>query len=1100
MTADRTIVIASAGSGKTYTLANLLIAWMIDRLRTEGDPGCDRFLASTFTRKAAGEILDRVLEHLARGVLDPAACARYGPSMRLDPEPTSEEFAVVLKAVAGSIHRVQVGTLDGFFHRIASCFSSELGLPEHWTVATQFEEDALHMQSLSTLLASPEGKNVGALLEMLQRGKKSRSIIDVVEKRVWGRDGAIDQYRLTRLLEDQYAAWSWLRPPSSTESLDGGRPHPEEDRLSLIEAMEDVSLPLTKQGHENKVFKTGWIRIRGLAASEQWEDFLCDSFVQKACFGDGVFNRISVDEEMLELIAPLVEHARFETIRMLDRQLVSALGLLELLEQHYRSIQEQHGLFSFADISQRLAEAGLVRRNTLEHLWFRLDGSVRDLALDEFQDTSRAQFDVLHPIIEEILSGQGSEEDRGFLVLADPKQSIYAWRGGTPSLIDLLERRHAAQLEPSVPLTRSWRSAQVVLDAVDTVFAGIGGNPTLHDDKIPATALEGAEAWAARYEPHQAARTLPGYVEVVVPDIDVGIEPTQNHALDAAVDLVVRRQKEDPGRTIGILTSRNKAVTRIVTMLRNRGVEASEEGSSALTDSLAVGAVLSMLHLADHPGDFRSYFHVATTPLGSLLQLDPIPSGRDRSNWTAAARSASLDIRRRLSKLGYANFLQEAADRLLPSCNHTDVRRLGHLVELGETWDARDGGRPADFVRMVERSTRGSVASSSVQVMTIHKAKGLEFDEVVLPELGRKLVDDPGGFFSWSEHPTDLPSRVVPPIKKPLRVAWPTIRDECYGAWSRQQIQESLSVLYVAMTRARHALHLVLRPHSETKKGDSKNMMTHEGLVRGAFDGLDEAMMDHCERRNTTVWSSGDADWFRSVEPNDEIAPVEPPRRPEIVIGSEQSTRRPSIKAPSQHASDGTIDSLVGDAGADFAMLRGTVMHEFLSLVDWIEDGRPDATRIDDMIRRITMDIGRPIPEDVLASGLQAGIDALDHESIASRLSHSAYADRDHDAIVVRNEASYIARTGGGESRGRFDRIVLGMKSDRVVWIDLVDYKSDTCTSETAGDVLETHRGQLEGYRDALASIHHIDADKITLRLLLTGPGIDIELPVDRNV
>ena len=137
MTASRSIVIASAGSGKTYTLANRLIAWMVDRLRREGDPGCDRILASTFTRKAAGEILDRVLEHLAKGAIDPEVCAQYAAGMGLHPEPTPSEFADVLEALVRQLHRVQIGTLDGFFHRIAHCFSAELGLPEHWTIADE---------------------------------------------------------------------------------------------------------------------------------------------------------------------------------------------------------------------------------------------------------------------------------------------------------------------------------------------------------------------------------------------------------------------------------------------------------------------------------------------------------------------------------------------------------------------------------------------------------------------------------------------------------------------------------------------------------------------------------------------------------------------------------------------------------------------------------------------------------------------------------------------------------------------------------------------------------------------------------------------------
>ena len=1094
MSASRSITIASAGSGKTYTLANRLIAWMIDRLRTEDDPGCDRILASTFTRKAAGEILDRVLEHLAKGVLDPSVCRQYALGMGLDPAPTTEEFAVVLQAFVRSMHRLKISTLDGFFYRVARSFSSELGLPDHWTMANEFEEKSLHMEALTALLQSPKGPMVGDLLQMLQRGKESRSIVEVVQNHVWGRDGAIEQYRLTRLLSDQASAWSWLRPGDDGRTLDGGRFHSKDERSAAIEQMDGVTLPLTKQGHENKTFKTAWLRLKQIALNEEWETFLNDSFILRGYFGPQVFSRVHVDPEFRAALQPLVDHARSVIIESRHRQLVSALGLLELLEQHYRELQEHRGRFTFGDIAQRLAEAGLVRHGELGHLWYRLDGIVRDIALDEFQDTSRSQFDVLNPIIEEILSGIGSEEDRGFLVLADPKQSIYAWRGGTPALVDLLEQRHADQLQASTPLTRSWRSSQVVLDAVDAIFGGLSSNTVFSYDGLQGAAQEGAEAWASRYEPHEAARDLPGYVRVVVPKIAEHANPSQRDTVDAAVDLIVQRQSEDPGRIIGVLTSSNKAATRIATMLRHRGVEASEEGASALTDSLAVGAILSMLHLADHPGDHRSFFHVTTTPLAGLLGLTG-SEGTDRATWRDRARTVARDIRERLSLQGYGAFMQESADCLLPSCNEADVRRLGHMVEMGELWDEQATGRPAWFVQFVEQSSRGSVASASVRVMTIHKSKGLEFDEVVLPELGRLLANAPKGFFTWSDAPTELPSRIVPAFTKPLLPSWPTIEEECYGSWSHQQIQESLSMLYVAMTRARYALHMVLRPHDPTKKGVPKNILTHEGLLRGGFEGLDDAMRDHQEQKDTTVWYRGDPDWYRHVVADGETMSLTVPQRPILAMDPRRESRQTMSVAPSMHeATEGAIESLVDRGDSQFAMLRGTLMHEFLCLVEWFEDGQPDEASLASTVRKVSMEIGRPIPEDVLESGMGAYQHALEAPAMIHRLSRCSYEDRDHDQLVVRNELPFIARTDSGETWGRFDRLVLGMRDGRPAWADLVDFKSNTATAETAPDVLEGYRGQLEHYMSSIQSMYHLDASAVTARLLLTGPGLDVVL------
>lgn len=1091
MTASRSIVIASAGSGKTYTLANRLIAWMVDRLRVEGDPGCDRMLASTFTRKAAGEILDRVLEHLAKGALDPEVCRQYAIGMGLDPAPTSGEFAEVLSSVVRLLHRVQVGTLDGFFHRVAHCFSAELGLPEHWTIANEYDEQSLRMETLTALLESSSGDLVGELLQMVQQGREQRSVIDVVQQQVWGRSGAVDLYRLTRLLPNPAAPWYWLEPGPDGTSLDGGRTLPQEELDSIIASMHDADMPLTKKGGERARYRTAWDRVRHAAESADWKGVLFDTLVRGGCCLDGRFDGVEVPEHLLALLQPLVAHARTECIRDRHRQLVSSLGLLQLLEDQYRSIQERRGLFTFADIAQRLAEAGLVRHGALGHLWFRLDGIVRDIALDEFQDTSRSQFDVLDPIIEEILGGIGSEEDRGFLVLADPKQSIYAWRGGTSALVGLLERRHSGQLEPSAPLVRSWRSSQVVLDAVDTIFGGLSGNGVFTFDQMPPTARIGAEEWAARYEPHEAARELPGFVQVVVPGVPDDVAPRQQHAVDAAVDLVVRRQQEDPGRSIGILTTSNNAASRIVTMLRHRGVEASEEGSSSLTDSIVVGAVLSLLQLADHPGDLRSLFHIASTPLGAWIGLEPLRI-EDRADWRAIAARAASEIRSRLAVDGYGACMRELSLRLQSTCGESDRRRVGHLIELGELWDAQGAGRPSAFVQFVERSKRSSVSTAPVQVMTIHKSKGLEFDEVVLPELGRPLLGRTSGFFAWSGSPTELPQRIVPTFSKEHRLAWPTIAEECYGTLIREQIQDSLSVLYVAMTRARHALHLVLKPHVAKKDGDPKDILTQEGLIRFGLPELEDAMVAHAERENSCVWHRGDPNWYRTVK----AEPVEPPvvpRRPAPKPGT--SSRSLPVRSPSSHTdAEVAIQSLVDRSGSGFAMLRGTLLHEFMALVEWIDEGQPDEASMHQVVQRIAMEEGTPVPEETLRSGREAYSTAIAFPTIAHRLSRDAYRDRAHDHMEVHTELPFIVATDDGEMNGRFDRLVVGWKDGVPVWADLVDFKSDSATEDTAGDVLERHRGQLEDYVLAIESIYGISRERITARLLLTGPGIDIEL------
>lgn len=1091
MTATRSIVIASAGSGKTYTLANRLIAWMIDRSRTEGDPGCDRILASTFTRKAAGEILQRVLQHLAKAVLDPEVRERYEQSMELDPPPSRAEYSTVLAALVRSLHRLQVSTLDGIFHRISACFASEIGLPSHWSIAETSEEDRLRIQSMHALMEDSDREFMGDLLHMIQRGNVKRSVHDAIENLVWGRSGVLDLHRSTRLLPDPRAPWAWLTPPGDGRMLDGGRRRSDDILAAAVEAMGEVSLPLTKKGAVNKKFKKGWDVARMLAGEADWELFLSHTLVRSGFCGPGTYQSVVIEEELVGVMQPLVEHAKAEVIETRHRELMSAWGLLGMLEIHYRRRQERAGRFTFDDIAQRLAEAGVVRHGSLGHLWFRLDSMVRDLALDEFQDTSLRQFEVLDPIIEEILSGEGAVSDRGFLVLADPKQSIYGWRGGTPALVDMLEERYADRLDETSPLVRSWRSSQVVLDGVDAVLGNLAGNPVFSMDKSPPAAREGAEHWSTRYNRHEAARDLPGLVQVHVPDIG-SEKPGVEHTIDAAVDCIIERHHLDPESEIGVLTSRNDAASRIVALLRRRGVEASEEGQSVLTDSLAVGAMLSLMHLADHPGDLRSLYHVTATPIGALFDLEPMELA-DRSGQYAMARRLSLRIRTELFNRGYGEYIQDLVARLRPSCGARDARRLGYLAELAVEWDEQATLRSMDFIRFVEGRPRGSVASSPVRVMTIHASKGLEFDEVILPELDRKLVGNPKIFFAWGETSTGPPTRIVPALNRNLRPHFPTINETCFPSWQREQIQDSLSVLYVAMTRAKHALHLVLRPIKEGKE-DSELPFTMEGLIRGALEGLDDTMRVHGERDKRVLWTSGDPNWYQQVDGDRETArPSTAPRRPALVFPSSQPVPSERTSPSSSTARPPLREQYDLDPG--WAMLRGTVLHELFRLVDWMEDGVPGEDAIAEAMRMAAVQGGRPVPTHMQEETRSAFLEALARPGIAHRLSRVAYEHLEHDEIEACQEQAFLLPTSEGIVAGRYDRVVLGRRDGLVCWADIVDYKSDSATAETAPGILESYRSQLETYIESIRVIHGLDSKSVTARLLLLGPGLDVELP-----
>ena len=150
----------------------------------------------------------------------------------------------------------------------------------------------------------------------------------------------------------------------------------------------------------------------------------------------------------------------------------------------------------------------LVESSVADHLlatYERLDARIDHVLLDEFQDTSRFQYRVLDPVMDEVIDESGT---RTFFCVGDVKQAIYGWRGGCRALFDLVEERLPAG--SAVSLDRSWRSSPVVLDAVNRIFTGVA--ETMPEAEDAAT----AETWAHDFHPHEAAHDdRPGVRRVV---------------------------------------------------------------------------------------------------------------------------------------------------------------------------------------------------------------------------------------------------------------------------------------------------------------------------------------------------------------------------------------------------------------------------------------------------------------------------------------------------------------------------------------------------------------------------------------------------------
>jgi len=225
---------------------------------------------------------------------------------------------------------------------------------------------------------------------------------------------------------------------------------------------------------------------------------------------------------------------------------------------------------------------------------------------------------------------------------------------------------------------------------------------------------------------------------------------------------------------------------------------------------------ISALHLADHPGDTAALFHLALTPCGPLLGLTWSP---DKKETMDRARRIAARLRTRIARGGIAEFLRWLQRRLEPAMDVFGHARFDQLIDLAED---SPGLAPAAFARLArERPIEPPPQDGDpIRVMTVHKAKGLEFDAVILPELDgvwrvrtESMLTDRRDE-SGARDPLSPIAAVTTWPSEPYQLVAPDLAELCQVHTQRQHVEE-LCLLYVAMTRAKRRLDMIVFPRAK---------------------------------------------------------------------------------------------------------------------------------------------------------------------------------------------------------------------------------------------------------------------------------------------
>ncbi len=794
---------ASAGSGKTYQLTSRFIALLVLGVDSQ------KIIALTFTRKAAGEFVEEILLRLSRAASSVSEADELSAELKILLKGSREQKGIVsgetfaklsfsqqkyqflLGRLVHEMSRLSLGTLDGFFAKIISHFSMDLGM-----VGFQVMDDFEHRESQEDLLADifVAGESLSAFtsaFKMATIGEEENRVHQKIEQ-------YLSEWHGRFLMAPSPSRWgdevAILEKDDFLSTLPESLSFPQEAMI-LKEGLAGVS---TGSGKLRKNWDQPWLKLitffenyqpgSGQTPPPLLEALLAQlgTIREKEFSWDYYRNEYQFPAPFQEALWRIVGSYVRGEIQNRAQQTKGVWALLALYEKQYHEKIRQQGRLVHSDLTRLLTESSEHWRRQMA---YRMDVSHEHWMLDEFQDTSRGQWKALESSIDEAVFDP--EEVRSLFVVGDQKQSIYGWRGGEPRLFGELKERYSESLSV-VPMNRSYRSSQAILDLVNATCS--------HEALAQLTLPKGVLShW--NFGEHDAAKKQAGRARVLQLNGSGPEEEAQR--LNLLDHLLKEEAPLERGLTCAVIVRTNPQVSKVTQALREFGYRVSPVVNEKVVEDFPAGEVLlEIIKWMLTPADQFAYQRCMQSPLSAWLAS----KGSERSEQWEALREARVEQ-------GWAGVLREVmmVFRLLKESSHFVHERFDYLEVLLSDFEEKGEASGEKLLRMLEGVTRKQVGGKGeIQVMSIHQSKGLGFDLVVLPYLSKEAFDTLSHFetLEWKDAQGEVLQTMLK-TKKEVLEALPSTR-EPLAKWKEAQCIEGLCRYYVALTRAKHSLWVMV--------------------------------------------------------------------------------------------------------------------------------------------------------------------------------------------------------------------------------------------------------------------------------------------------
>lgn len=866
------IVQAPAGSGKTSLLTQRFLR-LLTRVKNP-----EEILAITFTRKAAAEMHQRIIESL---------------KLAQKPKP-SDEFAAQTWLIAAQVlqhdadcewhllqnpNRLRVQTIDSL------CANLTKQLP----VTSRFGSPPAVLQDARPMYTEAARNCLQELDDKGDVGEAIRLLLSHVDNQLPRAENLVSAMLASR---DQ-----WLRHIVSGNSAVFNRSTLEavlqrsieqvlfnvvdalgyEHRDTLQELlafassnMADVNSPISEYGMQADLTQTDasslgmWQMVAGFLQGDkgEWRKQASanlgfpaanssENKEEKALFGDkkkqykALLVELADNDVLKDALAwvnclPASEYTeqQWQFIQALFVLLPNAVG-------HLRLVFQQRGQVDFCEVALSASYA-LHDTEGMTDIGLRLDYQLQHMLVDEFQDTSETQFMLL----KDLVAGWQPDDGRTLFLVGDPMQSIYRFRQAEVGLFLKTQQQGLGEVTAinALNISVNFRSQASIVDWVNKAFAAV--MPT--DDNLYSGAISYKHSLAFKTNENNgdAVRYYPH------PD-----RATEGQAL---LELIQHIQQTSPHESIGVLVRGRSHLLDLVAAMNKAGLAYQATDIDPLSKRQTVIDLMALTRAYLHPADRVAWLSVLRAPWCglSLNDMHALLEGEPDANvWGLLNESSRVDAVSDEGKLSLQHVIEalttafEQRDRMSlsesiegvwnellgPECL-TSSADLSDVQQFFECLSELESAGQAVDMAVLENTVEQLYAAAdvnapdSLQIMTIHKAKGLEFDHVILPGLDRKSRNDDKRLLAWLERPSEESGEselLIAPIKEIGSQGDDAIGKYLNKIEQEKSHHESQRLLYVAATRAKKELHLsfCLKVDEKTEEPKSPASNTLLGLL-----------------------------------------------------------------------------------------------------------------------------------------------------------------------------------------------------------------------------------------------------------------------------